>query len=100
MGRTSKDQVEIDMPRPEISEADWRRLAEAYRDYVPSPEPVDADREVARRREAAREAIGSMWTGGRRPTPEYLALTERWIAGEISTDEMIEEANRVWGNRE
>lgn len=88
------------MPGREISDEDWRRLAEAYRDYVPPPEPVDTDPEFARRRAAAREAIGSMWTGGRRPTPVYLALTERWIAGEISTDEMIEEANRLWGNPE
>jgi hypothetical protein len=41
-----------------------------------------------------------MRVGGRRPTQEYLALTERWIIGEISTDEMIEEANRLWGNPE
>ena len=88
------------MPSNKISEAAWRRLAEAHRDYVPPPEPVDTDPEVARRRAAARDAIGSMWTGGRRPLPEYLALTERWITGEISTDEMIEEANRLWENRE
>jgi len=87
------------MPRREISDEDWRRLADAYRDYVPPPEPVDKDPEMARRREAARHAIGSMWTGGRRPTPEYLALTERWIAGEISTEQMIEAAQGLWGTK-
>ncbi|CAM5763310.1 antitoxin VbhA family protein [Bosea minatitlanensis] len=87
------------MPRKEITEEEWRRLADAYRDYVPTPEPVDTDLEVARRREAAREAIGSMWTGGRRPTPEYLSLTERWIVGEISTEQMIEAAQQLWGTK-
>lgn len=88
------------MPAEKITEEDWRRLANAYRDYVPPPEALDTDPGIARRRAAAREAIGSMRVGGRRPTPEYLALTERWIAGEISADEMIEEAKQTWGNRE
>lgn len=83
------------MPTNKITDDDWRRLAALSRDYVPPPEPVDTDPEVARRRQAAREAIG--W---RRPTQEYLALTERWIAGEISTDEMIDEAKRKWGKAE
>lgn len=83
------------MPTRKITDEDWRRLADLYREYVPPPEPVDTDPEVACRRRAAREAIG--W---RRPTEEYLALTERWIAGEISTDEIIDEAKQRWGARE
>lgn len=42
------------------TEEEWRYLAEAYRAYILPPDPVDTDPEMARRRAAAREAIGRM----------------------------------------
>lgn len=78
-----------------MNEDDWNRLADAYRDHVP-PEPVvDTDPEVARRRDAAREALGNMRLAGGVPTPEFSALTERWIAGELDEEEVIEEIKRM-----
>lgn len=69
---------------------DWQRLADAYRQHVP-PEPVvDTDPEVARRREQARRAVDSLYTSSRRPSLEFVVLTEWWVNGVITTDEAIE----------
>lgn len=81
-----------------MNEDDWKRLANAYRDHVP-PEPVvDTDPEVARRRGAAREALSSMRLAGGEPTAAFLALTERWIAGELDEEQVIEEIKRLSAN--
>lgn len=40
-----------------------------------------------------------MRVGGRVPSPEFLALSERWVRGEITIDEMIAEVHKLWGNR-
>ncbi|OYW67147.1 MAG: hypothetical protein B7Z40_08625 [Bosea sp. 12-68-7] len=78
-----------------MNEDDWKRLADAYRDYVP-PEPVvDTDPEVAKRRDAARDALGNMRLAGGVPSPEFLALTDRWIAGELDEEEVIAEIKRL-----
>lgn len=98
-------QTEADIEREAVTytrwptEEQWLTIAELYRSYRPLPEPLDEDAEVARRRAAAQHAIGSMRTGGRVPTEEYLLLTERWITGEISTEQMIEAAQELWGTK-
>lgn len=98
-------QTEADIEREAVAytrwptEEQWLTIAELYRSYRPLPEPLDEDAEVARRRAAAQHAIGSMRTGGRVPTEEYLLLTERWITGEISTEQMIEAAQELWGTK-
>jgi hypothetical protein len=83
----------------DLTDDDWQRIAAAYRHYVP-PEPVvDTDPEVSRRREAARGALGNMRLAGGEPTPEFLALTDRWIAGELDEEQVIAELKRIWGDR-
>lgn len=88
------------MPSNKITDDDWRRLADAYQDYVPPAPVVDADPEVSKRRDATREALGNMRLAGGVPTPEFLALTERWIAGELDEAEAIEEIKRMHTDRE
>lgn len=78
-----------------MNDDDWKRLTDAYRDYVPPVPVVDSDPEVARRREAARGALGNMRLAGGEPTPAFLALTERWIAGEIDEERAIAEIKRI-----
>lgn len=77
----------------------WLTIAELYRTYRPLPEPVDEGPEVAGRRAAARLAIANLHIGGRTPSEEYLLLTERWIVREISTEQMIEAAQQLWGTK-
>lgn len=56
-----------------MTDEDWNRLADAYR---AAPPVVDADPEVARRRETARMAVGSLYTRGRRARRRDLHLIE------------------------
>lgn len=78
-----------------MTEEDWKRLADAYRDYVPPAPLVDTGPEFAKRRDAAREALASMRLAGGEPTAAFLALTERWIVGELDEEQVIEEIKRL-----
>lgn len=78
-----------------MTEEDWNRLADACRDYVPPAPLFDTGPEVAKRRDAAREALASMRLAGGVPTPEFMALTERWIVGELDEEQVIAEIKRM-----
>lgn len=83
-----------------LTEEEWRKLAEAYRDYVPPPEPVDTDAEVAKRRAAMRSAIHGAYLAGGEVHPVTLEIMTRFVAGEITADQMITEIKKLWGNPE
>jgi len=52
------------------------------------PLPVDALSQQAERRRMADSALGTTLAEGVSPGPEVLALTERYVAGEISLAEL------------
>lgn len=56
--------------------------------------------EIAKRRAIAREAIGNARLAGARLTRQYFELTELYVLGIISVDEMIERGKKMWGNPE
>lgn len=73
------------------------------------PYKLDADAEaeiqalrgdIAERRKHAREAIGNARLAGVRLSREYMELTERYVLGLITLDEMLETVKRIWGNQE
>jgi hypothetical protein len=49
------------------------------------------------RRQAAAEAVAIARIAGGEITPEMAALNERWIARELTTDEVIAELARLHG---
>lgn len=53
--------------------------------------------EIAKRRAIAREAIGSARLAGARLSRQYFELTELYVLGVISVDEMIERGKKMWG---
>lgn len=54
--------------------------------------------EIAKRRAIAREAIGNARLAGARLSREYMELTELYVLGLISVEEMVERGKRLWGN--
>lgn len=52
------------------------------------PLPVDAVSQQAERRRMADSALGTTLAEGVSPGPEVLALTERYVVGEISLAEL------------
>ena len=54
---------------------------------------------TARRRQAAAEALAIVRIAGGEPTPKAEALNERWIAGELTSEEVIEELTRPYRSR-
>ena len=51
----------------------------------------------AQRRQATADAVAIARIAGGEITPEMAALNERWIAGELTTDEVIAELARLYG---
>ncbi len=78
-----------------MADEDWERLADAYRDHVLAPPVVDADPEVARRRETARMAVGSLYTGGRRPSLAFLLIMERWVNKTMTFEQVLAEIKEL-----
>lgn len=56
--------------------------------------------EIAKRRAIAREAIGNARLAGARPSREYMELTELYVLGLITVEEMIERGKKLWGTPE
>lgn len=70
------------------------------------PYRLDADAEaeilalrgdIAKRREHARHAIANARLAGAKLSREYMELTELYVLGLISIDEMIARGKRMWG---
>lgn len=78
-----------------MADEDWKRLAGAYRDHVLAPPVVDADPEVVRGRETARMAVGSFYTGGRRPSLAFFLIMERWVNKTMTFEQALAEIKEL-----
>ncbi len=61
------------------------------------PLPVDALSQQEERRRMAESALGTTLAEGVSPGPEVLALTERYVVGEISLAEFGAMVRGLWG---
>ena len=87
--RTTGDalpQMTLTMPKPE--EMDYLREVQAFADFIVPGQLVGETLEPAERRAIALKVLGQQ-------TPALQAVTERWIAGEIDTEDYLFESTVI-----